>query len=58
MDIAFAEDRLYNALWNYRNARNDGDCRLVTVGWDLMAQLSGMTPNTRGCASATAFGTE
>jgi hypothetical protein len=43
---SFAEDRLYNALWNYRWAKVESDeCRLVSVGWDLMAQLSGMTPN-------------
>jgi hypothetical protein len=43
---SFAEDRLYNALWNYRNAYSAGDdCRLITVGWDRMAQLAGMTPN-------------
>jgi hypothetical protein len=43
---SFAEDRLYNALWNYRNARIDSEnSRLVTAGWDLMSKLSGMTPN-------------
>jgi hypothetical protein len=42
---SFAEDRLYNSLWNYRQARMDtNEYRLVTAGWDLMAKLSGMTP--------------
>jgi hypothetical protein len=42
---SFAEDRLYNSLWNYRQARMDAnEYRLVTAGWDLMAKLSGMTP--------------
>ncbi len=42
---SFAEDRLYNSLWNHREARNESDdSKLVTIGWDRMAHAAGMTP--------------
>lgn len=42
---SFAEDRLYGALWNSDLARAEGpDSKLITVGWDRMSQMAGMTP--------------
>lgn len=42
---SFAEERLYNALWHSRHALIESDeTRLITVGWDLMSKLAGMTP--------------
>ena len=42
---SFAEDRLYNALWNSKHARGESpETKLVAVGWDVMAKLAGMTP--------------
>ncbi len=42
---SFAEDRLYGALWNSDLARAETpETRLITIGWDRMAQLAGMTP--------------
>jgi hypothetical protein len=42
---SFAEDRLYNALWNVRTARMESkETRLVSIGWRTMSALASMTP--------------
>ena len=51
---SFAEDRLYNALWHYRHSKAETEnSRLVSIGWDRMAQAAGMTPKNakRNCLS-------
>lgn len=41
---SFAEERLYQALWNARQTVPETkESRLISVGWDLMGQLAGMT---------------
>jgi hypothetical protein len=42
---SFAEERLYNALWNSKLAQAETkDTKLISIGWDKMARLAAMTP--------------
>ncbi len=47
--LSHAELCLYHALWNRHKKEQDDGTKLVIIGWQTMATISGMTDNNARC---------